>query len=202
MKSRPHGSRGYNIFEVLIAMAIMGVVMISIMTLFYMGRNNVYAGKQMTQAVSIGTQVLEDLSPLNKQMIYNGAFSITDTSAGYNVNIPAPIPRTYENVRIRSTNATLVPSPPSDIATENAGNDLRLLTKWKRLLAVDPAQAARGSQRLTNGSVTVVMIPESDAAGNDPEQFASARRMRVHVLVRWMESGRQRELILETVKVN
>ena len=69
--------------EVLIAMALLGVVMISIMALFVAGRKNVYSGKQMTNAMAIGTRVMEDLAPLSKSDIYSGLFAITDTSTGY-----------------------------------------------------------------------------------------------------------------------
>jgi len=52
---------GYSLIEVLIAIAITSVVLLTVVTLFYMGRRNVYSGKQMTYAVSVGTRVLEDL---------------------------------------------------------------------------------------------------------------------------------------------
>ena len=80
-------SAGYNLVEVLIATAIMGVVSLSIFTLFFMGRSNVYSGKQMTQAVAIGTRVMEDISAYNQQNLYATAFAIAaagaiDTTAG------------------------------------------------------------------------------------------------------------------------
>ena len=46
---------GYSLVEVLVAIAITAVVLLTVITLFYMGRRNVYSGKQTTQAVSIGT---------------------------------------------------------------------------------------------------------------------------------------------------
>jgi len=58
---------GYNLVEVLLAMAMLGVVTISIFTLFFMGRRNVYSGKQTSQAIAIATEVIEDLQPLNRQ---------------------------------------------------------------------------------------------------------------------------------------
>ena len=54
--------RGYSLIEVLIALAITSVVLLTVVTLFYMGRRNVYSGKQMTYAVSVGTRALEDVS--------------------------------------------------------------------------------------------------------------------------------------------
>ena len=70
---------GYNLIEVVFATALLGIVSITIFTLFVMGRRNVYSGKQNSQAVAIATQVMEDFQPLNKKMIYNGAFGILDT---------------------------------------------------------------------------------------------------------------------------
>ena len=55
---RPPCQRGYNLVEVLIAMAITGVVILAIMSLFAIGRSNVHAGRQMTHAISVGTRAL------------------------------------------------------------------------------------------------------------------------------------------------
>jgi len=119
--SRKHSSAGFNLVEVLIAVAILGVVAISIFTLFVMGRRNIYSGKQTSQAIAVGTQVLEDLAPLNKQMIYGGAFGIADTAIGSDFTLPRVSGRTamsFTNARIRSTNAAILAAPPADISDE------------------------------------------------------------------------------------
>jgi prepilin-type N-terminal cleavage/methylation domain-containing protein len=54
--------RGYNLVELMIAMAVLAVVMVSIMTLFVLGRKNVYSGQQMSRANAVAVNVLEDLS--------------------------------------------------------------------------------------------------------------------------------------------
>ncbi|MEA2338036.1 MAG: hypothetical protein QOE82_2043, partial [Thermoanaerobaculia bacterium] len=103
-----NSERGYNLMEVMIAIALLGVVMISIMALFVAGRKNVYSGKQMTAAVAVGTRVLEDLAPLSKSDIYGGLFAITGTSTGYGSTLKLGNPEvTYTNCRIRSTDATV-----------------------------------------------------------------------------------------------
>jgi Tfp pilus assembly protein PilV len=182
---------GYNLVEVLLAMAMLGVVTISVFTLFFMGRRNVYSGKQTSQAIAIGTQVLEDLQPLNRQMLYNGAFGIAATSAGSGFTIPAIVAGgqsyVFTNSCIRSTDPTIVASPPVDIAFENAPPGL--LARWTTQLGT----------KLTNGTVTLVLTPEQDPT-NSPAQFGTAQLIRARVFVRWMESGRQREVILDTVK--
>jgi prepilin-type N-terminal cleavage/methylation domain-containing protein len=182
---------GYNLVEVLLAMAMLGVVTISIFTLFFMGRRNVFSGKQTSQAVAIATEVIEDLQPLNRQMLYGGAFNIAGTATGGAFTIPAvqsgAQSYTYTTSNIRSTNATFIASPPADIATENAPPGL--LAKWTTLLGT----------KLQNGSVTVVITPDKDPT-NTPAQYATAQIIRVRVFVRWQEQSRQREVVLDTVK--
>ena len=185
------GEAGYNLVEVLLAMAMLGVVTISIFTLFFMGRRNVFSGKQTSQAIAIATEVIEDLQPLNRQMLYNGAFNIAGTATGGPFTIPAVtsggLAYAYTNSNIRSTNATFIASPPTDISTENTPPGL--IAKWTTLLGT----------KLQNGSVTVVLTPDKDPT-NTPAQYATSQIVRVRVFVRWMEQSRQREVVLDTVK--
>src|SRR5258707_2379926 len=85
MKSR---QRGYSLVEVLIAMAITSVVLLTVVTLFYMGRRNVYSGKQMTYAVSVGTRVTEDLSTMTAD----------DVDTNFNVDDSTPLTKVTLNV--------------------------------------------------------------------------------------------------------
>jgi hypothetical protein len=181
---------GYNLIEVIFATALLGIVSITIFTLFVMGRRNVYAGKQNSQAVAIATQVMEDLSPMNKKMIYNGAFGLADADVGNSITLPrvsglsAP---TWANARIRATDPTIV-SGQADISTSNAPPDL--LARWTGLL----------TGKLTNPSVTLILIPQDDTAANNPPTFGTAALLHMRVFVRWTESGRQREVVMDTVK--
>jgi prepilin-type N-terminal cleavage/methylation domain-containing protein len=188
-RRRRLSQRGYNLVEVLIAMALLGVVLISIMALFVAGRKNVYSGKQMTNAVAVGTRVLEDLAPLNRQDIYNGLFAIAGTSAGYGstVRLGTP-PVTYTNCRIRSTDANIGSPTATDVSTQSTGtNPPDVLTKWRTQLGTN----------LANGSVTLIMIPKNDPT-NSPAQFGTATVLQVRVLIQWTEGQRPRELILDT----
>ena len=191
MTIRRRSDAGYNLVEVLIAMALLGVVTISIFTLFYMGRKNVYSGKQTSQAVAIATEAIEDLSALNKTQIYNGAFGINATSTGGAFTIPAAQAGgqvySYTNSNIRSTNSTFIASPPVDIATENSPPGL--LAKWTGLLGT----------KFARGSVTLVLTPDADPV-NNPPQYGTATVLRCRVIVRWLESGRGREVVIDTVK--
>ncbi|HEX7139522.1 MAG TPA: prepilin-type N-terminal cleavage/methylation domain-containing protein [Vicinamibacterales bacterium] len=184
---------GFNLVEVLVAMALLGTVLIAVMSLFFLGRRNVYSGRQMTKAIAIGNRVLEDLQPLIKKDIYNGAFAINDTDKGSSVTI---LGTTYLNCKIRSTKATLIPSPPSDIQTEQAGGP-GFLAKWNSQLGTDLGQ---------NGAVTLIMQPTDDPSNASPnEQFGTSQILRLHVLVQWTEpsdpSRPARSIVLDSDKV-
>jgi len=192
MRTRARSESGYSIVEVMIAMAIFGIVAITIFTLFVMGRRNVYGGKQNSQAVAVGTQVLEDIQPLNKRMLYNGAFGIADTDTGAAIALPRVYGSTapsFANARIRSTDPNVMSSPPSDISTQPTG----LLTRWAGMVQQD---------KLQNASVTLILIPSQDAATppNNPEQFGTSALLQIRVYVRWEETGHKREVVLDTVK--
>ena len=189
--SRKHSSAGFNLVEVLIAVAILGVVAISIFTLFVMGRRNIYSGKQTSQAIAVGTQVLEDLAPLNKEMIYKGAFGLADNNIGAAFTLPRVSGRAamaFTNSRIRSTNPTILASAPADISTENTPPGL--LTRWAGLL---------GTKLGPDSSVTVVLTPDQDPT-NTPAQFSTAQLLRIRIVVRWNETNRPREAVWDTVK--
>jgi prepilin-type N-terminal cleavage/methylation domain-containing protein len=188
-RRRRTSQRGYNLMEVMIAIALLGVVMISIMALFVAGRKNVYSGKQMTNAVAVGTRVLEDLAPLSKKDIYNGLFAIADGDTGYGSTLTLGTPPvTYTNCRIRSTDATVGSPTASDVSTQASGtNPPDMLTKWRNQLGTN----------LANGSVTLIMVPTKDPT-NSPAQYGTGAVLQVRVLVQWTEAQRRRQLILDT----
>lgn len=191
MRTTKRNQAGYNLVEVLIAMALLGVVTISIFTLFYMGRANVYSGKQLTQALAVATQVQEDLAPLNKEQVYAGVFGIVGTTTGASFTIPASSGAiTYPASRLRSSNPNLIAAPPADISTQNTPPGL--LTKWTELLGT----------KLTNGSVSVILTPEISTSNPvaNPPTFAASQLLRIRAMVRWTESGRQREVVIDSVK--
>src|SRR5689334_8874944 len=82
-----NAKRGYSLIEVLIAIAITSVVLLTVVTLFYMGRRNVYSGKQMTYAVSVGTRALEDVSQMTlSDVISNFGIGSNQAMPGATVN--------------------------------------------------------------------------------------------------------------------
>lgn len=176
--------RGYNLVEVLIAIAVLGTIMLSIVTLFFFGRVNVYSGKMMTMAVSVGTDAVEDLSQLTVQDIYT-AFGIDGTVALGNYTIDGI---TYQNALIRSTDPNIVASPPSDISTESG---TALLTAWRDDIVVQ--------KKMAEGTVTLIIQPTQPASvgtATDP----APRVVRLRVIVRWVESLRQRNIVFDSVR--
>jgi len=186
-------SRGYSLVEVLIAVAITGVVMLTIVTLFYMGRRNVYSGKQMTYAVSVGTRVMEDLSTMTDSDLLT-AFGITNATTRETVvvcqNKLLPLGTTTCNSNIIVTFAN---STERETDTINSGTDPSgYLARWSALVT---------GANLTNGKVGLVFTPRS--ASDNTKLWTTARFTRVRVYVQWDEAkNRTRLAFFDTTKVN
>lgn len=178
--------RGYSLIEVMIAMAFLSSVLLSIVGLFYMGRRNVYSGKQMTQAVSLATRVSEDLSALSYDEIYS-SFGITSTTPLGAVDVDpsaAMLDDLYTNSILRTTTAFT--------AAEDVSG---FLQRWKDEILLN--------QRFQDGSVSLVFSPRLpwDASLANPTTAAltaaNATVMRIRALVRWREGQRPRQVILD-----
>lgn len=188
-------TRGYSLIEVLIAMAIMGSVFLSIVSLFYLGRRTVYSGKQMTQAVAVSTHVLEDLSHLTLASVYD-SFIINNATTLATYTIDGV---TYNNAIIRSTDANVVASPPADISSEVDPNpaDVNIngfLTTWRNEMV--------NTNKFQDGSVTLLMFPTNPSNPIlDAQLRPEATILRIRALVRWSEANRPRSVILDTVKL-
>jgi prepilin-type N-terminal cleavage/methylation domain-containing protein len=149
MKTRKQS--GYSLVEVLIALAITSVVLLTVVTLFYMGRRNVYSGKQMTYAVSVGTRALEDISQMTMQDVI-AAFGITD--AGTTLGTVTINNVQYANsAEFDTTQAT----PPA------------LLTTWKTM-----------TTNLANPTVGVIFTPRAQT-GAGTWTTATFMRMRIFI---------------------
>lgn len=184
---------GYNLIEVLIAMSLIGTVLLSVMSLFFLSRRNVYSGKQLTQAVAMGTHALEDISQLNTDDLYT-AFAITSATTLGTYTIGGV---TYTNSIIRSTDATIVSSPPADIGAEQDpdGAPNGFLTTWRTEI-VD-------NLKFKDGSVSVLITPKNPVAVMDATNATRAAKgvKQVRIIVRWDENGRIRLATFDTAKV-
>lgn len=168
--------RGYNLIELLIAMALLGTILLSIVTLFVFGRRNVYSGKQLTRATSVTTQVLEDLQPLNVPNLIT-QFKITSTEKPAKYTVAGV---TYNKALIRTT----------DDLTKQEATGPMYLTRWKGLI---PASA------VATGKVTLVIVPDNMFTVDDP---TTAAVMRMRVVTEWREERRERNVTAELVKFN
>ncbi|HXG57552.1 MAG TPA: hypothetical protein VNL91_00830, partial [Thermoanaerobaculia bacterium] len=133
--------QGYNLVETLIAMALLGTVLISVVTLFVFGRSNVYSGKQMTAAIAAGTVVQEDLTVLSKTDLVT-FFDLAAATPGVN-NVGGT---TYTNSIVVTTN------PPTTLTNANG---IAYRDKWAALMTRD---------KFTDGKISLVFRPYQGSA--------------------------------------
>jgi prepilin-type N-terminal cleavage/methylation domain-containing protein len=176
--------RGYNLVEVLIAIAVLGSILLSIVTLFFWGTKNVYSGKMMTMAISVGTDAVEDLSALTIQDIY-GAFVISAANTLDDYTIDGI---TYEDALIRSTDPNIVTNAPADIANEGGTT---LLAMWRDDIVTQ--------KKMAEGTVTLILQPRQPTSVGTTTEPAP-RILRLRVIVRWVEALRQRHVVFDTVR--
>lgn len=166
--------RGYSLIETLIAMAILATVLLSIMTLFVWGRKNVYSGKQMTRAVSVGTRIMEDLSALTRENVED-AFNLSGATPA-TVNVAG---ESYPRSVLR-------------LSTDTTNDAFGYLGRWNALMA---------QENFSSGLVTLVITPVDPNNAATPSITASPI-YRIRVYVQWNEEARRRSIVLDTTKVD
>ena len=180
--------RGFNLVEVLVAMAITAVVIISVATLFVMGRRNVYAGKQVTAAVAVATRITEDLSHMTHGEVYD-KFGLAPGSNGYaGATLTASTKvegTTYTNCVLR-TNADA-----NDPNKDKAG----LLNTWIGLM----------TPKFVNPQITMVFMPRLNPAdpATDTATVPTSNLLQIRVVLTWDETvsnKRHRTLVVDAVK--
>jgi len=182
--------RGFNLIEVIIAMAMLGTVLLSVVTLFVAGRTNVYGGKTMSQGVAIGTHVMEDLSSLSLADV-QATFGVANGATIGNIDVDANI------------------THPTDLYAGSLLRTTRQITS-----ATDPRgymqrwlDEINNDNKMANAFVAVVLTPMNQDAAITAKNaaavapFGNATVMRVRTIVRWQEGLRWREVVLDTVKV-
>lgn len=172
MKQR--SQTGYSLVEVLIAIAITAVVLLTVVTLFYMGRRNVYSGKQLTYAVAVGTRAMEDTSQ----------WTLADVLTNFGIAATTALPTTSVTVNnvVYANSALYTSSDPTPPA---------IVTTWKSVV----------SPNLTNPTVGVILTPH--ALASDPQQWGTATFLRMRVYVQWDEAkNRRRIAFFDTTKIN
>ena len=177
--------RGFNLVEVLIAMALLGTVLITLLTLFFIGRNNVYSGKQMSVALSIATHAMEDLSSRSKKDILT-AFAAEGAALG-TVDVDTASSALSTDIY---SNSILRVSSKADDVDPTKKDPKGLLKKWS-----DDAQG-----RLDRPVVALVLTPQKAYPTGATLTTNNATVMKVRLLVRWNEGSRRREVILDSAK--
>lgn len=179
--------RGYNLIEVLIAMAILGTVIISIFGLFLAGQRNIYSGKQMTQAVSLANRIEEDISQFSKDSLY-AAFGVdvgTTTLGTVDLQPGENLPKDdYTNAIARSTDSFTTAQDPSGF-----------LQRW--------ADAFDADSKLAFGRAHIVLLPrDRDTSGGSVTETANidGEIVRYRIIVRWSENTRPRQVVLDGIK--
>jgi len=197
MKTRQHG---YSLVEVLIAMAITSVVLLTVVTLFYMGRKNVYSGKQMTVAAASGTQILEDLSTMTAGDIVTN-FNLSDANALSTITLPnvlgAPNGQvSFDNSIGRdSSTCSVATSTPYTITCPDDPNGY--MVKWLRTLVPQGDK----NLMLSNPVVGFVFTPRSPT--DVARKVTTAQFIRARIYVSWQEGPtRRRYAFFDTTKVN
>lgn len=192
--------RGYSLVEVLIAMAITSVVLLTVVTLFYMGRRNVYSGKQMTVAAASGTQIMEDLSTMTAQDLGTN-FKIDDSTALGTTTLQGVADAsggqiTFSNSVGRDSSAcTVATTTPYAITCTNDPN--LYMAKWLRTVVPQ----SNTNSKLTNPTIGLVFRPRSPTDNAKP--FTTAQFVRVRVYVSWEEGkNHRRYAFFDTTKVN
>lgn len=180
---------GYSLVEVLIALAITSIVLLTVVTLFYMGKRNVYSGKQMSYAVSVGTRMLEDLSSLTSDDVMT-YFTITDATTLGTVTVQGV---SYNNSFARDTTSCTVAGTPPPAYTCTGDASPYLLSNWKGL--IDPT-------KLQNARVGVIFTPTNPADTTTPKPWSSARVIKIRAYIQWDEGQRTRISYFDTSKVN
>lgn len=188
---------GYSLVEVLVAVAITGVAVLAVMTLFTLGRSNVYSGRQMTHAISVGTRIMEDVSGLALTDIYT-SFNIDDATTLGNVTItPTNLPdSTYTGSVVRTTTSIAAAGQCTGGTLITFNNDPSLfLRRWY-------CQMQSTANKLPQGTISLVFtprIPIDTAVALTPE---NASVVRVRAIIRWTEGLRRRQLVFDTNKYN
>lgn len=195
IRKRAGGERGYNLVEVLIAMALLAVVSLSIMTLFFMAKSNIYAGRQMTHAISVATRITEDLSALPVSSIYTN-FNVTSADTLGNVTVsPTSLPESsYTGSFTRSTTSVATAGTCTGATLIAFTNDPNaFLRRWY-------CQMNATSNQLTQSSITLVFTPRNPDPVGQTLTNANATVVRIRAILRWKESLRNRQLVMDITK--
>lgn len=187
--------QGYSLIEVIIAMGILSSVLLGVITLFFLARRNVYSGKQMTHAISVGTRIMEDLSSMSVTNVYAN-FNVASSATLGTVTVqPSSLSdSSYDGSVLRSTTSVASGSGCSGSTPITFTNDTNAyLKRWY-------CQMINKSNQLQDGSISIVITPRQPSPAGTVTP-GNATIVRVRAIIRWQEAMRPRQVIMDTVKV-
>ena len=76
---------GFSLIEAVVALALLAAVLLSISGLFVYGRQSVGTGKDLTEATSLATQILEEMNGWGFSQIYTN-FGKAETDVAFSVD--------------------------------------------------------------------------------------------------------------------
>jgi prepilin-type N-terminal cleavage/methylation domain-containing protein len=187
--------QGYSLVEVIIAMGVLSSVLLSVITLFFMARRNVYSGKQMTHAISVGTRIMEDLSSMTVTNIYSNFNVASGDTLGTVTVAPTSLPdSSYDSSLLRTTTSVVSGSGCTGGTQVVFTNDTNsYLKRWY-------CQMMNTSNQLQDGSISIIITPRQPSPSG-PVTPGNATTVRIRTIIRWQEAMRPRQVVMDTVKV-
>jgi prepilin-type N-terminal cleavage/methylation domain-containing protein len=193
---------GYNLIEVLIAVALLATVLVAIISLFVLGGRYVKSGKELSKATALGIDAMEEMRNLPFAEVYrviNGGCDLstmtwsTHVRSGSSIPYGVPARTDYRGRTIPNSGWTWLTENAS--AAEDYGD---VLVGWYNQTEEQFGGGLEGA--------TVVKVDGfNDIAagktwGDGDTNFCQARYIRVRVRVEWQEGPRKRDVVFETLK--
>lgn len=89
MKNRNPGQCGYSLVEIILALGLLGAVMVAISSMFVLGGQSVRSGREMTEAISVAQDIVEEIKTFSFRTTYS-FFGGTDTDTGVTSDSSVP----------------------------------------------------------------------------------------------------------------
>lgn len=184
---------GFSLIEILAAAALLGGVMIGILTMFVYGGQSVNAGKMMTKAISISTDIQEQFRTIS----FRQAFLLLEDAGDATED-------THYCWDSRGEGADGMPCDPFN--EPDAADLAAILEDWR--LQVEggdrdgDGDVDEHEKGLPLGSITVTVRGLAELGDNPAEAtLGTAYVLQVVGTVRWKERSRARSVVFETLKV-
>ncbi|MBI4161947.1 MAG: hypothetical protein HY509_05825 [Acidobacteria bacterium] len=89
MRGRGEREKGYSLVEVILALGLLGGVMVAISSMFVIGGREVKSGKELTEALSIAQDIVEEIKTFSYRTTYS-FFGASSTSTGVTADSSDP----------------------------------------------------------------------------------------------------------------